>query len=1124
MALKVTCGFARVAVRQSKLLGVSENEKSAQKHRSVSPTVRYEAFKEVFKNDTNMTLSFEDFQKSASHVDKVFNGWMGSKLNREDKLKFLDHFKINNWGRLDSSAKAKHTTNGPCKGCSTEHKPFWNLYNKQIKCPKTRKLLDTYKDLNCQPRSSIQLDVDKEWGRQIFQQADKLCKKKCKRPLSDVLPELNITSAEQERSKRRKTMRETIKQIEKAGRKENKDLYVTFGSGESLRSRKVRRLTEEFENRSEAEERTKRRKEREADGKLKPKDRLGNFSLYASFDKENLKNEVMAYEDDRTVNWTQLAMKHGVKDNNGKVPSNAGQLVKLWLESEGVKTDRFKTRTTHQIVRRARLRLATDRKISVPKKRTESQLSEALKECIRNGEVSIGEYIVPKEYKTYFVSKETGRIETKTIVIQGRKRPLLKLRQELLDKQQPFLREPSDYHSMTSDQVVQRLEELGDPEVTNGKSEMQLREHLKAVENTRTLTYWEDGASLANHGYILYLVSTAYDKKVFLTKEEYYKKHNVNVNVQAKVEKPELYLIARCGGSDAEQLLYAETRRDDLPSLSIPVQTADGRQISDKLRFFKGDQPSRQVEFGKQRVGHYSCTCPVDMRSIDDYWKCNHCEKPVENIKDRQSFIMDGPVSSQKASQTTTDPFHTMTKEEMKDELTYRGTVDYAVVETMTKKTLSDNLKETFHGVKRVPTLLYANPNQSVEELNLQYLEDTGSEAMHDSCNHTKNLMAELASRVPPAVADIINRVKENLLDNKDIVRAADVRFAILVLLHELKQNSEVSNQTIQLIESHVNVQQLCYANAEDRSTTSVYRMTNQTFLHHLMMKECLPGPPRVITKGKLWGHHIHSLRDHIPIVFRIVPISSTMAENEERQFSTIKRITKTSANYSNQDHILTNAIIRQFYQQKIEPPHSNHQENRISQAAKTVSMDRTRIAIKLLKKYPREAQTWCERNPDFFFPGYGVHWHIEEDYVVLHDGPDDKHNPLHGPNLHHFSSTSLKQEHDFLQQKWMECIYKQVPMPLGILWIYEGQRLIKKVRTPYLDTDYNFTPQSHQNMPSCQDAESDAEEEGRCEAEMEGSESGDEDDPVIVRVERVDPEPDLEEEDTSAPLPLQIT
>ncbi|CAH1274509.1 Hypp5327 [Branchiostoma lanceolatum] len=99
---------------------------------------------------------------------------------------------------------------------------------------------------------------------------------------------------------------------------------------------------------------------------------------------------------------------------------------------------------------------------------------------------------------------------------------------------------------------------------------------------------------------------------------------------------------------------------------------------------------------------------------------------------------MDVPVCSQKASQTTTDPFYTMTKEEMKDDLTYRGKVDYSVLETMTKKT-SDNLKETFHGVKRVPTLLYANPNRSVEEFNLQHLEDTGSEAMHDSCNHGKN-------------------------------------------------------------------------------------------------------------------------------------------------------------------------------------------------------------------------------------------------------------------------------------------------------------------------------------------------------------------------------------------------
>ncbi|XP_019632908.1 PREDICTED: uncharacterized protein LOC109476416 isoform X2 [Branchiostoma belcheri] len=1112
MALKVTCGFARVAVRQSKLLRVSENEKSAQKHRSVCPTVRYEAFNEVFKSDT--TLSFEDFCKSASHIDKVINGWMGSKTNREDKLKFLDHFKINNWKKLGSSEKAEHTMHGLCKGCCTNHKPFWNLYNKQIKCPKTRKALE-FDDLNCQPTTFMKLDVEEEGARQLFQQADKICKRQYKRPLSEILPELNITSAEQERSKRRKTMCKAREQIQKAAKRNNKDLDITYGSGESLGSRRVRRLAEEFENRHDAEERTKRRKEREAAGKLKPKDRLGNFGTLCNFDKENLKEEVLAYEDGKDVNWTQLAIKHGVRGKDGNVPGNAGQLVKLWLQSEGIDTDRFKASSTHEVLRKARIRLDSDPKISVPKKRTEKQISEQLRVCITEGEVPIGEFIVPKQYKTYFLNKETNRIETQVTEIEGRKRPLQEIREDLLRKQQPFLREPRDYGSMTTEQLVKRLEELG--EETSGESEDELREHLYSVENTRFESYWEDGASMANHGHILYLVATIYDPAVFLTNAEYYQKYKVKLNVQAMVERPEIYLIARCGGSDAEQLLYAETRRDDLPTLSLPVVSSDGRPIKDRLRFCKGDQPSRGFEFGKQRVGFYSCTCPADMRAVDDFWKCCHVENPVSDIKDRQSFIMEGPVTSQKASLTIPDPFHSMTKEELQEELTYRGTVDYSSAETMTKKALSDAFKETFHGVKRVPTLLYQKPNQSVEELNLQYLEETASEPMHDLSNHTKNLLSELPSRVPKEVSETIDTVKGHLL-NKDVVRASDLRLALLVLYQQLKEISEVSDQTLKLIETLANMQQLCYADAEERSITSVFRMTNQIVLHHLLMKECLPGPPKTMTTRKLWGHYMHSLRDHIPIVFRIVATSSTMAENEERQFSSLKRITKSSANYSKPGHIIKNLFVRTHYQQKLQPSSSNHQINKISQAAKAIPKERTRIPINLLKKYPRDAQTYCERISDFLLPGYGVHWHIEEDHVVLHDAPDDKPNSVHGPKLHHFRSTTLKKEHAYLQQKWQECIQKQVPMPLSILWVYEGQKLIKKFKTPYLDPGYSFEPQVHHNLPFCQDGEDEVdEEERRCEPEAEGTESGAEDDTVVVRMERLDPEPDLEEVGTSS-------
>ncbi|KAI8522063.1 hypothetical protein Bbelb_018170 [Branchiostoma belcheri] len=66
------------------------------------------------------------------------------------------------------------------------------------------------------------------------------------------------------------------------------------------------------------------------------------------------------------------------------------------------------------------------------------------------------------------------------------------------------------------------------------------------------------------------------------------------------------------------------------------------------------------------------------------------------------------------------------------------------------------------------------------------------------------------------------------------------------------------------------------------------------------MRKGCFPGNPRNITKRRLWGQYIHTIRDHTPVLYRIAAISTLMVENEERHFSTFKRITKTSANYAN--------------------------------------------------------------------------------------------------------------------------------------------------------------------------------------------------------------------------------
>ncbi|XP_019624951.1 PREDICTED: uncharacterized protein LOC109470439 [Branchiostoma belcheri] len=897
--------------------------------------------------------------------------------------------------------------------------------------------------------------------------------------------------------------------------RKGRDLQVTFSNGESLNKRKKRRMAEEFETLGEAEKRTTERKEKEAMGKVKVKDRLGNFNSFADFDRESLKREVMDLDENTEVNWTQLAIKYNIKGKDGKLPGNAGQLVKLWLQSQGVDTERFKGKPTGDRIRRARLRIGTDPKITMPTSRTENQIRKELRVLIKEGEVTIGESIVPKEYVTYNMNKAENKIETKVTVIGGRKRPLSDLRKELLKKQERFLRDKVDYDTMTLDEIKNRLEHLN--EETEGETEDDLRTHLKRVEATRHLAYWEDGACLANHGYILYLISTLYDPAIFLTNAEYFEKYKVKLNVQSEVERPELYLIARCGASDAEQLMYAETRRDDLPSLSGTVKTTDGREYIDELRFFKGDQQARQFEFGAQRSGHYSCTCPIDKRATPDFWQSCHVENRLSNIKDRQDFIMESPVTSNKASLTVPHPFK-MTKEEMIDELTYRGTITYHDAEDMNKTNLNVHLKHTLHGVKRIPTLLYGCPNASVEDLNLSHLEEPGSEAMHDLCNHAKNLFEEIPHRVPTHVAGIVKRVNNLVLNSQDTVRAADMRYAVLVLLQELKQCRETSGELVKLINTLADMQKLCYAAAEDRSIISVFRLNNVSFLHHLLIKECLPGEPSSMSSRKLWGQYLHSLRDHMPVNYRVVPISSIMAENEERQFSLLKHITKSSASYSRPGHVISNILVRTHYSYQDRASTDKHQQNKISKAGEAIAMERTTIPLEVLKKYPRDAQTFCERIADFLLPGYGAYWHIEGDDVVFHDGPNDKPHS-DGPKLHHFRTTSLKDEYKYLQQKWKECLERRVRMPACKLWVYEGQTLIKKVTTTFLDPDHDFGPD--EEMTFIEDV---CEAEDHIEmGEKSDTDSESEEDEEVIRVERIDPEPDLEMQEAASQDPERM-
>ena len=106
------------------------------------------------------------------------------------------------------------------------------------------------------------------------------------------------------------------------------------------------------------------------------------------------------------------------------------------------------------------------------------------------------------------------------------------------------------------------------------------------------------------------------------------------INIQAEVEKPFLYIMARCP-SNKQQFLYAEERIKDILNLKEDLALLSGIKIHDVFRFFKGDAPAHQFEAGHQKGGNYVCVQFIAIWSM--IW-CIHihskiCPCKIESTK-----------------------------------------------------------------------------------------------------------------------------------------------------------------------------------------------------------------------------------------------------------------------------------------------------------------------------------------------------------------------------------------------------------------------------------------------------------------------------------------------------------
>ena len=666
--------------------------------------------------------------------------------------------------------------------------------------------------------------------------------------------------------------------------------------------------------------------------------------------------------------------------------------------------------------------------ITTPVRRTNAALRETKRAKIRAGEYRLGEIIAPKRYKKLMLQPD-GTLKTEYFTVNGRKIPLLEIRKALLEEHEKegLVRDHSDahYNCMSVDDIKSRLWELGELKIDGLRKE--LLKVLKLHECTRHVMVWSDHSSIMNHGHLLLTVKAIYDPAFYYTSEELHGK-----NVQELVEKPHIYIMARGRDTIEDQLLYSETRLEDINELGNQLLSSQKVSIRDICRFFQGDHPSQEVESGEQIGGGFGCCgCTGASASYIDH--VGSLRAPHITLEERRRKVLEGPAGKKRRN-CGVHPFKNMSKEELIRECKGR----HLSVDGLLKPALESNLKEVLRGIQRVPALCFPQQECSLQELSLENYEVLPVEPLHDLKEHINNIFKELPKHLNDEEKVLFDEAMEAVLSTKEKLRGSDYRLCCVVLALHLGKHCRLTIK--RLLHTLAELCEMLYTPAEKRTPRFILRLHNVTFCHVIAVRKVFQ-IPQVLTYRKLFGIYYHSITCHAPLTSRIISLSSVDTEEEEREFSTINSISKSTSN-GHPEHIIPNSIIRVQAERSFRSKKSalTDQQSKIGQFAKNLpNFPDTSIPNELLDS--EIYQALLERISDFLLCGRGVWWHADEESkeIIFHDSKEQPEFRDDGPPIHHFRSSSFQSEREYLKEKWVECLTQaDFHLPIRKVKVYD--------------------------------------------------------------------------------------
>ena len=249
--------------------------------------------------------------------------------------------------------------------------------------------------------------------------------------------------------------------------------------------------------------------------------------------------------------------------------------------------------------------------ISMPAPPTCKKLKVQEKELIDTNVISVGSPCCPLTV-TYY---KNGEGDEKTVI--GRKYSLTEIRQKLIDKHRHLMRLYSDtqIRKKSKEDILALLSRVSPGAIPEFESKnlQGMQTLLRVCQRNRALWVWSDHS-------VLIVVGAVYNPLVYLTDDELAKSHKATMTVQEMVEQGEVYIMAHCSSSSADQAGLIPERVVCLDSLSDPIIIEEGLTIHDSLHIFKGDKQSAWFEAGIQRGGYYCCiACGSHVKDFTDF-------------------------------------------------------------------------------------------------------------------------------------------------------------------------------------------------------------------------------------------------------------------------------------------------------------------------------------------------------------------------------------------------------------------------------------------------------------------------------------------------------------------------